>query len=84
MRDSTLTKKNSLYFIKFFINKLINFFIEKVGGTAVAINYTMKKMMDIQEGDCYFSTSDIGWVVGHTFIIYGIFLIKYIRFQVQF
>ena len=27
--------------------------------------------MDIQQGDMYFSSSDIGWVVGHSFIIYG-------------
>lgn len=41
------------------------------GGTAVAINWTMNYMMDIHKGDVYFSTSDIGWVVGHTFIVYG-------------
>lgn len=41
------------------------------GGTAVAINWTMKHIMDQHKGDCYFSGSDIGWVVGHNFIIYG-------------
>jgi propionyl-CoA synthetase len=31
----------------------------------------MKHIMGIQKGDVYFSTSDIGWVVGHSFIVYG-------------
>ena len=26
---------------------------------------------DINKGDMYFSSSDIGWVVGHSFIVYG-------------
>lgn len=41
------------------------------GGTAVAVCWTMKYIMNINKGDVYFSTSDIGWVVGHTFIVYG-------------
>lgn len=31
----------------------------------------MKHIMDIGKGDVYFSGSDIGWVVGHHFIVYG-------------
>ena len=31
----------------------------------------MHHIMDIHAGDVYFSGSDIGWVVGHSFIIYG-------------
>ena len=31
--------------------------------------------MDIRKGDVYFSSSDIGWVVGHSFIIYGPLLV---------
>jgi len=31
----------------------------------------MKHIMDIHKGDVYFSGSDIGWVVGHHFIVYG-------------
>ena len=41
------------------------------GGTAVALTWTMQHIMGIQQKDVYFSTSDIGWVVGHSFIIYG-------------
>jgi len=33
--------------------------------------WTMKHIMDIKKGDVYFSGSDIGWVVGHSFIVYG-------------
>jgi propionyl-CoA synthetase len=41
------------------------------GGTIVALNYAMKNIMDIDNSDVYFATSDIGWVVGHSFIVYG-------------
>ena len=41
------------------------------GGTLVALNYAMKNIMDIHHSDVYFATSDIGWVVGHSFILYG-------------
>jgi len=37
----------------------------------MGLNWTMKHIMDIHESDVYFSTSDIGWVVGHSFIVYG-------------
>ena len=35
------------------------------------LNWAMHHIMDIHVGDVYFSSSDIGWVVGHSFIIYG-------------
>lgn len=41
------------------------------GGTAVALHWTMKHIMGIGKGDVYFSASDIGWVVGHSFGVYG-------------
>ena len=31
----------------------------------------MNHIMGLKKGEVYFSTSDIGWVVGHSFIIYG-------------
>ena len=31
----------------------------------------MKNIFDISKGEMYFSGSDIGWVVGHSFIVYG-------------
>lgn len=45
--------------------------VRDTGGTAVALNFTMKNIMDISKKDVCLSTSDIGWVVGHTFIVYG-------------
>lgn len=45
--------------------------VRENGGNAVALAYTMKYIMDIKPGDVYFSTSDIGWVVGHSYIVYG-------------
>ena len=41
------------------------------GGYAVALAASMKHIFDAQAGQTYFATSDIGWVVGHSYIIYG-------------
>jgi propionyl-CoA synthetase len=41
------------------------------GGYAVALAASMKHIFEAQAGETYFSTSDIGWVVGHSYIIYG-------------
>lgn len=41
------------------------------GGYAVALAASMKHIFDGQPGESFFSTSDIGWVVGHSYIIYG-------------
>jgi propionyl-CoA synthetase len=41
------------------------------GGYAVALASSMKRIFCGQPGETYFSTSDIGWVVGHSYIIYG-------------
>ena len=41
------------------------------GGYAVALAASMKHIYDGRPGETYFSTSDIGWVVGHSYIIYG-------------
>ena len=42
-----------------------------VGGYAVALAASMKHIFLGKPGETYFSTSDIGWVVGHSYIIYG-------------
>lgn len=42
-----------------------------VGGYAVALASSMALIFDGREGESYFSTSDIGWVVGHSYIVYG-------------
>jgi propionyl-CoA synthetase len=41
------------------------------GGYAVALAASMKHIFCAQPGETYFSTSDIGWVVGHSYIVYG-------------
>jgi propionyl-CoA synthetase len=42
-----------------------------VGGYAVALASSMKHVFCGNPGETYFATSDIGWVVGHSYIVYG-------------
>ena len=42
-----------------------------VGGYAVALASSMKHIFGGNPGETYFATSDIGWVVGHSYIVYG-------------
>jgi propionyl-CoA synthetase len=41
------------------------------GGYAVALAASIKHIFDGRPGETFFSTSDIGWVVGHSYIVYG-------------
>ena len=41
------------------------------GGHAVALKWTMKNIYDVDPGDVYWAASDIGWVVGHSYIVYA-------------
>lgn len=41
------------------------------GGHAVALNTSMEYVYNAQPGDVYWAASDIGWVVGHSYIVYG-------------
>jgi propionyl-CoA synthetase len=41
------------------------------GGYAVALAASMKHIFMGEPGETFFSTSDIGWVVGHSYIVYG-------------
>jgi propionyl-CoA synthetase len=41
------------------------------GGHAVALHWTMKHVYGIKPGDVYWAASDVGWVVGHSYIVYG-------------
>jgi propionyl-CoA synthetase len=45
------------------------------GGTAVILHNAMKYVYDTQPNEGMFCTSDIGWVLGHSFIIYGPLLV---------
>ncbi len=41
------------------------------GGHAVALHWSMKNIYDVQPGDVYWAASDVGWVVGHSYIVYA-------------
>jgi len=41
------------------------------GGYAVALAASMRHVYQANPGETYFATSDIGWVVGHSYIVYG-------------
>jgi propionyl-CoA synthetase len=41
------------------------------GGHAVALNWTMEAIYGVDAGDVFWAASDIGWVVGHSYIVYG-------------
>ncbi len=41
------------------------------GGHAVALNYSMKAIYGIDPDDVFWAASDVGWVVGHSYIVYG-------------
>jgi propionyl-CoA synthetase len=41
------------------------------GGHAVALEWTMKHVYDVDPGEVYWAASDVGWVVGHSYIVYG-------------
>ncbi|KAI8925581.1 hypothetical protein BC831DRAFT_460166 [Entophlyctis helioformis] len=41
------------------------------GGHAVAVKWATENIFGLQRGDVMFSASDIGWVLGHSFIVYG-------------
>ena len=41
------------------------------GGHAVAMHWTMKNIYNVEPGDVYWAASDVGWVVGHSYIVYA-------------
>jgi propionyl-CoA synthetase len=41
------------------------------GGHAVALRWSMSNIYGIQPGDVFWAASDVGWVVGHSYIVYG-------------
>lgn len=45
--------------------------VRDTGGYAVALNYSMQTVYDIKPGQVMFTASDVGWVVGHSYIVYG-------------
>lgn len=45
--------------------------IRDTGGYATALKFSMSKIYGLKEGEVFWAASDIGWVVGHSFIVYG-------------
>ncbi len=45
--------------------------VHATGGYLVGVTYLARAFYQIGERDIYWSTSDIGWIVGHSFIVYG-------------
>ncbi|HUO41138.1 MAG TPA: propionyl-CoA synthetase [Mycobacterium sp.] len=41
------------------------------GGHAVALLWSMRNIYDVEAGDVFWAASDVGWVVGHSYIVYG-------------
>ncbi len=45
--------------------------VRENGGHAVALKYSMSSIYDMQPGEVYWAASDVGWVVGHSYIVYA-------------
>lgn len=45
--------------------------IRHTGGHMVALNWTMKNIYNVDPGDVFWAASDVGWVVGHSYICYA-------------
>jgi acetyl-CoA synthetase len=45
--------------------------VHDIGGYAVLLNSTMEWVFDVREEDVFFCTADIGWVTGHSYIVFG-------------
>lgn len=45
--------------------------VRDTGGHATALAYAMRAVYGLQAGQVMFTASDVGWVVGHSFIVYG-------------
>ncbi len=41
------------------------------GGHAVALHWSMEAIYGVDSGDVFWAASDVGWVVGHSYIVYG-------------
>jgi propionyl-CoA synthetase len=45
--------------------------VRDTGGHAVALAWSMPNIYDVQPGEVYWAASDVGWVVGHSYIVYA-------------
>ncbi|MGS1120968.1 acetate--CoA ligase [Rhodanobacter sp. UC4436_H3] len=45
--------------------------VHSTGGYLVFISYTHEQVFDLREDDIYWCTADVGWVTGHSYVVYG-------------
>ena len=45
--------------------------VRDTGGHLVALKWTMENIYDVKPGECWWAASDVGWVVGHSYIVYA-------------
>jgi propionyl-CoA synthetase len=45
--------------------------VRDTGGSIVSLKWSMPNIYDVQPGDVYWAASDVGWVVGHSYIVYA-------------
>jgi len=45
--------------------------VRDTGGHVVVLKWSMKQIYNVDAGDVYWAASDVGWVVGHSYIVYG-------------
>lgn len=46
--------------------------LHTTGGYMTQVQYTSKLVFDLRDDDLYFCTADIGWITGHSYIVYGL------------
>lgn len=45
--------------------------VRDTGGSIVALQWSMQNVYNVKPGDVFWAASDVGWVVGHSYIVYG-------------
>lgn len=45
--------------------------VRDTGGSIVSLKWSMKNIYNVHPGEVYWAASDVGWVVGHSYIVYG-------------
>jgi propionyl-CoA synthetase len=45
--------------------------VRDTGGSIVSLKWSMKAIYNVEPGEVYWAASDVGWVVGHSYIVYG-------------
>ena len=59
------------YFIHFWFNGKPKGVLHTSGGYLVWASLTHEYVFDYHDGDIYWCTADVGWVTGHSYIVYG-------------